>query len=104
MILDSRITRNPSIIKDVTAYSTNLFSYNKETNTFMAEASTLCKGNPLYQIFNDACDYGFWMESARTGKLMLFLFESTDRSLNENEIYGWRLKSEEGFNALIIND
>lgn len=104
MILNSRITRNPSINKLVNVHNTNKFTYNEATKTFVAESSDLCKGNPMYQIFNDACDYGFWMESARTGKLMLFTFEGTDKSPDGEEVYGHRLKSEEGFYALIIND
>jgi hypothetical protein len=103
MILNSRVTKNPSIIKDVNVYSTKLFIYDKKTKTFITEVSDLpCKGKPFYQIFNDACDYGFWMESERTGDLMLFLYEGADKS--SDEIVGWRLKSEEGFNALVIND
>lgn len=60
--------------------STKLFHYDQETRTFCAEISTLeCNGyfpGPR-QIWDDACDTGFYLESHKTGRKILFVLSET---------------------------
>ena len=89
------------------------FTWHKDCNSFIAEASDLPKGfDPLSQVWNDACDAGFILVSERTGKELLFTFSHEDKNI-EHETMGWNFKAEPQFNkgiiaepvdALIIND
>ena len=60
-------------------------------------------GNVAGRIWQDACDYGFWIKSQWTDKHMLFTYDSEDRD-NEGELQGTWFVSEEGFKAFVIND
>lgn len=55
------------------AISSSLFTVYKEGKSLVSEFSTL-QGNGLQagQLYDDAADYGFWVKSERTGKLMAF--------------------------------
>ena len=45
-------------------------------------------GNVAGRIWQDACDYGFWIKSQWTDKHMLFTYDSEDRD-NEGELTGY---------------
>uniref|UniRef100_A0A6M3JQA3 Uncharacterized protein n=1 Tax=viral metagenome TaxID=1070528 RepID=A0A6M3JQA3_9ZZZZ len=98
------LNSRPYIKKNATVLSTDLFYFDKENNTFSQEISTLgVKPEDLEsQIFDDACDVGFWLKSKKTADLMLFSFEKSD--YNNEELAGWNFKSDEGLKVLIIND
>ena len=92
------------------------FTWHKDCNAFIAEASDLPKGFDFFsQVWNDACDAGFILVSERTGRELLFTFAYEDRHhVHEDaEIAGWNFVADPAFNkglitepvrALIIND
>lgn len=94
-------------------HSTNKFSWHKSSRVFSAEISTVCgplraRVEPFGQIYDDACDEGFYLVSHKTGKKVLFYIDSTDISF-DGEITGWRLKPVDKalrneFSVLLIND
>lgn len=91
------------ILKPTPIHST-AFTFSK--STFVAEMSDL--GNPLMgRVYDDACDIGFSVISAKTGKHAVFAFESTDRD-GEGEAVGFRFTCVtpglKHLRALLIND
>lgn len=79
--------------------STDLFTYNKETKTFTAELSELMRHPSLTTNIHQP----FYLKSARTGEVRLFLQDHTD--YNGKEVAGWHyICPGEGFSVLIIND
>jgi len=108
MIAES-LKENPYMNKDVTTLDSSLFNYNHRDNILSQEISCLPISTIIQlkkRIFEDDCGIGFWMQSSRTGLLMLFNFDSIDSYEfgNEIEIRGWIFKSDEGYTLLIIND
>lgn len=88
-------------------FNTKQFFYRKESSCFVAEISDLPEGPFMGQVYDDACDMGFMMESERTGKKLLFLYDMSD--WNDGEIAGWNFSYDDyennvHFKALIIND
>lgn len=93
-------------LRPATILRSKYFYYHKETNSFSQDISSL----PIkdisqlnQQIYNDACDTGFWLKSGKTGIMMLFMPTEVDIT-NDNEIAGWNFKSEEGMKLLVVND
>lgn len=82
-------------------HSSKVFTYVPEKKIFVVEASSI-RGPVAGQIYQDACDYGFWIESSRTGKRILLSFDSYDKC--DGEVVGSRYSSDEGYHALVIND
>jgi hypothetical protein len=73
----------------VVTYNSKLFHYDKERKKFVAEASTL--GNPTFsKLYNDACDIGFLLESARTGTVVMYVVVQEKRD-REDDIEYWKL-------------
>lgn len=74
--------------------SSDMFHWEKETKTFSQEISTLQGNIPLFdpfgRIYDDACDAGFSMKSARTGQVITFYHSTTDT--DEGDIAGWWFK------------
>jgi hypothetical protein len=74
---------------EVLKYNSKLFDYDKERKQFVTEASTL--GNPTFsKLYDDVCDIGFLLESARTGVVVPYkvVQEKRDR---EDDIEYWKL-------------
>jgi len=69
------------------------FDWNKETNTFVQEASMLRIGSPATTLM---------LTNPKTGKRKSFKMCGVDRS--SDEIYGWKYKTNCGIKALIVND
>jgi len=69
------------------------FDWDKETKTFVQEASMLGIGSPAATLM---------LTNPKTGKRKSFKMCGIDR--NSDEIYGWRYKTTCGLKALIIND
>lgn len=69
------------------------FDWNKETKTFVQEASMLGIGSPATTLM---------LTNPNTGKRKSFKMCGVDR--NSEEIYGWEYKTNCGLKALIIND
>lgn len=57
----------------------------------------------MSRAWSDSCDVGFWLQSHKTGQLVLFLLE-TQHNLN-GEIVAWELTSQDGkFKITVVND
>lgn len=67
--------------------STTLFSYDSERRMFVTEDSSLRGFNPMGQLWDDSCDQGFVMVSAKTGKEVPFYFQSARH--DEYDIQYW---------------
>lgn len=85
------------------------FTWNKETRTFVAEASDLDHAGPS-RVYDDACDEGFFMVSEVTGNKVLMILSEVEKD-REGDIMGWRFQAYDkfgqkrlDFGALIIND
>jgi hypothetical protein len=92
------------ILNNLITHSSSKFHYDSKTKEFVTEYSNLAVREFMCRIWDDAYGTGFVMKSAKTGKELLFLFCTADRS-GENEIEGWHFCSINGkFTALIIND
>lgn len=52
--------------------SSNLFDFHKENLYFSSEFSMLPKSFRLAQVYDDACDVGFTIVSAKTGGIAVF--------------------------------
>ena len=69
--------------------STRQFSYNKDTRTFVAEASDL-GSDPFQRIYEDAADEGVELVSHVTGKSAKFAVNSYERN-DDHEFIAWNL-------------
>jgi|SaaInlV_100m_DNA_2_1039680.scaffolds.fasta_scaffold00344_29 hypothetical protein len=74
---------------------TKELSYNKSSNTFVGEASEL-KLNQVSLI-------SYIIYNPTTQMSQYFNFDKTDLN-NDSEVMGWRYRSHQGTNLLIIND
>ena len=88
--------------------STDQLGWTPEHNQFSAYISDLSRAfNPLKQIWDDACDVGFELVSARTGAVVVFTLERTDKD-RDREVAGWKFRGfAPGFDhlkVLLIND
>ncbi len=70
--------------------SSTLFGWDAKRKEFTVEASELGE-NGIGQIYDDACDVGFTMVSARTGKMATFYVISSERC--QGEVTGWTMKA-----------
>jgi hypothetical protein len=95
--------------------SSDKFDWQKDNKCFCAEASDLPQNfNFLSQVYDDACDAGFTMVSARTGAEVAFVFSHDDRDSSGEDVYGWNFEpcpyavrknpALAGVTCLIIND
>lgn len=84
------------------ALNTSNFEYDSRNRTMFGEASTLGFRGPYY-LFDDACDYGVWMKSHRTGDLVPF--ELINTHSEDGDLYSWTLRSSKhNITAVIYND
>ena len=92
-----------SKMKNIPVHSTDRFTFDKATSTFVAFVSDL--PSPRFSaIYDDACDYGFVMRSAKTGTEVVFTM--VDEQYNEdNELQVSLFRSADGkFGCSIFND
>ena len=80
----------------------------KGTQVFVADASTLQVSTPYTKIYNDACDLGFILMSAKTGNERVVVLEDIEKDV-EGDIQAWEFRSvpvgdEKSFTVLIFND
>lgn len=93
-------------------YSSDQFSWTKETKVLSAYASDLAPTgsspktssgrswtSPLGQLFADAADEGLVIDSKRTGKSVAFYVDKVDTD-GEGEVAGWWLKPYRGAEAM----
>lgn len=85
--------------------NSNLFDYNGD-GVFLAEASEL-PSNFIARVYDDACDVGFEMVSAKTGNKALFLLDDIVEDA-EGDLLCWNLvcadKKLGDLKAVIFND
>ena len=88
------------------------FDWDKRNRVLSAEASTIERGRRtalMAQVYDDACDEGFVIESHHTDRRVVFALDKIDRD-NDGDIAGWWFKPAERKDAalnikvLIIND
>lgn len=88
------------------------FSWDKSDRTLVTEASTLSAGRSraiTAQVYDDACDEGFVIESHHTDRRVTFALDKVDTNA-DNEIMGWWFKpcarkdAALDIRVLIIND
>lgn len=100
-------------MNQLTIYPSNLFTFNKEKNRFISEASDLrLRGSFLSKLWPDACDCGFIIKSTKTGAEKIFLCTGEDWGpKNEPELQSWSFAeydpktNENGeYSAIIFND
>ena len=85
--------------------STDRFTYVAEVREFVAEASSL---PPFRRVWDDACDEGLTLISARTGREVVCAVVDLMRD-DEGELTGWTLRpadpTDSGlFTVRIFND
>jgi hypothetical protein len=64
------------------------FTFNKKTNTFSAEASDFGRTFELDRVYDDACDEGFSIVSAKTGKIAVFALYNHEED-EEGDLISW---------------
>lgn len=67
--------------------STVRFNYDAGSHMFMADASDLPKGL-VRRVYDDACDEGFALKSARTGSVVVYTVSETKRDA-EGDVTSW---------------
>jgi len=83
-ILNQNLSRITKMILKPTPISSDLFDY--EEGTFFAEVS--CLGDPAWErVYDDACDEGFSVVSAKTGKHVVFA--EVGQIEEYGELAGW---------------
>ena len=73
-------------------YSSKQFNYEPTTRTFSTFASDLASNKFMGALYDDACDFGLWMKSEKTGKMVAFLFEDSVAD-DEGDTMFWTLRS-----------
>lgn len=85
--------------------STDRLHYTPARNEFTAEISDLGRGFNFGRVYDDACDVGVTVVSARTGREIVFAVEHEDRD-REGELLSWTLRpanrNEWGAGSLVI--
>lgn len=59
-----------------------------KNNTFVAEASDFGRNLDLGRVYDDACDEGFSIVSAKTGKIAVFALYNHEED-NEGDLVSW---------------
>jgi len=67
------------------------FHFDRETMTMSADITDLGVEELWERAYPDACDAGFRIVSARTGRSVMFVVEGEDR--HDGDLIAWRLKA-----------
>ncbi len=84
-------------------YSTDSFSYkNRKFSTFASDFDGFTFSQMFTQVFDDACDQGFELMSARTGKKVKVTLSKTHK--REGDITHWEFLpyGDDSFDSLIV--
>lgn len=77
------------------ALNTNTMHWDYETKTLSAEAST-CRYNGCYRLYDDAADFGVWVKSHKTNKLVPFSLQEQEKDADGDTRFwrftGWGIK------------
>lgn len=74
-----------------TPVSTRQFSFDQTTQTFTAEVSDLGRDFRFGRVYDDACDAGLTLVSARSGSQIVFCVEHEERD-SEGDLLYWVLR------------
>lgn len=101
------MTLHPLANPAVPVLSTETFTFHREGNQLIAEASTLGDSFRLARLWDDACDQGITLKSHRTGREITYVLTGEERY--EGELQGWRMAPADAELAampevLILND
>tara|TARA_R110000868_G_scaffold176057_4_gene413406 strand:- start:523 stop:834 length:312 start_codon:yes stop_codon:yes gene_type:complete len=69
--------------------SLDLFTHNKETRSFVTEASDLGNFDLFQRIYDDASDVGFLICNPNTGRTILVILSKELADYENNEVHGW---------------
>ena len=87
--------------------STKSFTYDKNSQTFISEASDFGRAAFYGQLYDDACDEGFVLVSQKTEKAVPFYLSEVVRDV-EGDITCWKFKGAcpkfANLNVVILND
>lgn len=92
-------------------HSTQNFTYNKDTSTFLIEESDFGRQRYFGQIYSDAADEGFWLTSHKTGVEKPFALHLTHT--RDGEITHWEYREinprsgrqvDTGLSVIVFND
>lgn len=81
-----------AIMQTISTVSSAHFDYLPHERQFLAFASDLQGSFKLGRIFDDACDEGFKIRSAKTGKTEIFVLTEILKD-QEGDIQGWVFKA-----------
>jgi hypothetical protein len=87
---------------DIPVHDGAQFTWNKKTG--FSEESTL--GGPIAKrVYADACDVGFYVQSHKTNRKMLFTFLAEDKSV-DGELLAtkWQSADDPSINITVFND
>ena len=90
------------------ALDTRNLGWDPEKQSFAEEAST-ARYTGSYRLYDDACDFGIWVRSHRTNRLVPFLLKQTQED-SEGEVLafhfeGWDCSSNlSGLPLTLFND
>lgn len=82
-----------ALMKNIPVIPSNAFDdYLPVERKFLAEASTLQHHFRIDRIFDDACDVGFKIRSAKTDNTEVFVLTEIERD-SDGDIAWWKFKS-----------
>jgi len=78
------------------------FGFNAASRTFHADISDFRGINVMSQLYEDACDQGFILESSKTGRKIPFGFLSYKQD-GEGEVQCWTYSAVVGFTTYYVH-
>ena len=94
--------------------SLSVFTHDKNTKTFVAEASDFGHRNLFQQIYDDACDVGFLVTNPGSLNTILVVFTKEDVDYEDREVISWQFEpstddirkhpSLKGYKFIVFND
>jgi len=84
-------------------FTTNQFTYQKDTKTFVEETSMLDLSRMDWNsLRHDPVEQAILLTNPKTGIEMIFYFSHAD--IQNDEAYGWNYVSDSNIKLLLIND
>lgn len=85
------------------AVSTASMSWLPKSRKLLSESSDFGHMTP-YMLYDDACDFGFWIKSHKTGKLEAFNYQNAERD-QEGDIVLWNYhNARHNLTLVVYND
>lgn len=87
-----------ALLQNIPVHSGKLFTWHRNQFSGTTEASTL-GGQMSRRVWDDAADVGFFIESPRSGRKVLFTLTKEHRN-SDNEVTHWTYRSH-GFDTTL---